>query len=175
MSTSYQSWKELTVKTQTFGGSHGDTKLFDDLEYAKSVFNDDELPRIVKVEIYTDYQLAYGYRFFYSNNRTAPKHWGCHAKASVITYTYDFEPGEYIAKVFGRTGGICDQLSFITNTGRKMIGGGNGGGLGDTKIPDGCAVVGVGGGVGGHIHHYFAHYVDLSKISPIVKERFLNG
>ena len=143
--------------------------MFDDLEYAKSAFQDHELPKIVKVEVYTDMKMSYGYRLFYSGGRTAPKHWGCHASSAVKTYSYELKPGEYIAKVIGRTGGICDNLTFITNFGHKIIGGGNGGGLNDPKIPDGCAVIAVGGGVGGHIHNFWVSYVNLDDIDFDVK------
>ena len=54
-----------------------------------------------------------------------------------------------------------DRVEFITNKGRDFGAGGSGGGKNvarmDAKKP---RVVAIGGGLGGHMHHFRAYYID---------------
>lgn len=84
------------------------------------------------------------------------------------TTTVELGEGEYIVSCLVHIGVVLDQLSFETSKGNKYTFGGSGGTPRAIAIPEGMAVVGLFGGVGGHIHT-LGFYLD--KVGNLVFER----
>jgi hypothetical protein len=85
-----------------------------------------------------------------------------------ITTTIKFGEGEYIVGCLVHIGVVLDQLSFETSKGNRHTFGGSGGTPTPIAIPEGMAVVGLFGGVGGHIHT-LGFYLD--RVGNLVFER----
>ena len=60
--------------------------------------------------------------------------------------------GQYITRVYGRSGDYLDQIGFELSTGEIVELGGEGGDPFDLEIPAGSAIGCITGGVGGHLH-----------------------
>ena len=60
--------------------------------------------------------------------------------------------GQYITRVYGRSGDYLDQIWFELSTGEIIELGGEGGDPFDLEIPAGSAVGCITGGIGGHLH-----------------------
>ena len=73
--------------------------------------------------------------------------------------------GEYIVKCDVRIRGILDQLHFQTSKGNAYTFGEPGGGHVSLEIPEGMAVVGLFGDVGGHIHNLGVYLDSIANLS----------
>ena len=66
--------------------------------------------------------------------------------------------GQYITKVYGRSGDYLDQICFELNTGEVIELGGEGGEPFEVALPEGSAVGCITGGIGGHLHNIQVWY-----------------
>ena len=88
-------------------------------------------------------------------------HIGSHLTADVSCSTFEFEDGEYINEVFVCSGDLVDSIEINTNKGRNFKAGGDGGSKQCAKMnASKPRVVALGAGLGGHVHHFRAYYID---------------
>ena len=161
-----QNWKKEVFKSQAKGRSHGDTvPHYNDIDGLYRQFKGHTIPRVSAINIYTDGQYGFGYEFEYHGGVRVGTHIGSHAHRRVKCMKHKLDPGEYIVGVGGRFGDYCDQMNFTLSSGRVIKGGGMGGGpvQADTSQAQKPYVLAIGVGLGGHIHHFFCHYIDLAK------------
>ena len=60
---------------------------------------------------------------------------------------------EFIVSVSGRSGSLIDKIRFVTNKGRELEAGGEGGSEFDSEIPEGTCVGYISGGRNGDLHN----------------------
>ena len=164
------------------GKTHGDTvEEYGDLDILKEKLGDDELPHVRAIEVYNDGSLCFGYQLFYHNNVDVDRH---RASYNRRYERFELEHDEYLVKVGGRFGDICDALSFTTSQGRTFTAGGYGGDSmtcetnvmdssdedGEMKPAEKPYIVALGAGLGGHLHHVKCAYIDLAK-RPDLEEK----
>ena len=119
------------------------------------------------IDVYTDGKFIYGYEVTYRGHSQVPRsyqvghHIGGHIDIEVKCHTFNFEEGEYISGLTVASGDIVDRLEFTTNQGRSFKAGGPGGSSIPAKIAEGARVVALGGGIGGHMHHFKIFYLSL--------------
>ena len=118
-------WKTAIKESPITGKSHPDTfTVYNDIQLLKMQFSGDVLPQVKAIEVYHDNSLVFGYEFFYQNNVQVGHHIGMYIHQDVRCERFDLQPGEYIVRMGGRLGDICDQISFTTSAGRTLAAGG---------------------------------------------------
>ncbi|CDW79416.1 peptide n- [Stylonychia lemnae] len=119
------------------------------------------------MDVYHDGRLVFGFEVTYVNESDQSKifqvghHIGNHLTGDVQCSTFDFNEGEYISQFNTMAGDLVDKVKFFTNQGRQFEAGGNGGALNMAQMSavSNPRVVAVGGGLGGHMHHFRVYYV----------------
>jgi hypothetical protein len=76
---------------------------------------------------------------------------------------------EYFVHISGRAGNFLDHITLRTNKGQSIDVGGEGGSPFDLNIPEGSAVIGFQGGIGGHLHNISAIFKPLYSWTAPVK------
>jgi len=149
--------------TQRIGGSHGDTKSFDDYaEIVKSDLIKGNNPRISEIEIWGS-NAVFGISITYTNSdgdSKVARHEGTFPGSNTnrkIKLDYD----EFVTVVFGSAGSIMDGLGFETNKGQKIYVGGGRGSEFKMKAPAGKKVIAIAGGTNGHLHNVYAIYANI--------------
>ena len=165
------------MESAVIGKTHGDTfTAYNDLDMLKRQFPDANLPQVKAIEVYTDGSLCFGYEFFYVGNVQVGHHIGVMVHPEVRCERFELNQGEYLVRVGGQFGDICDGLSFVTSQDRTFKVGGSGGSAltCDTKVMDcnGAAcemkaavkpyILAIGVGMGGHVHHMKCSFIDLA-------------
>ena len=76
--------------------------------------------------------------------------------------TFEFNDGEFINQFHVMAGDLVDKVIFFTNQGREFSAGGNGGALNVARMNmvQNPRVVAIGGGFGGHMHHFKVYYAE---------------
>ena len=170
-------WNKAVKESEVIGKTHGDTyTAYDDLETLKGHFGDTELPQVRAIEVHTDGRLCFGYQLFYQNDVELDLHLA-QKNYNVNVERFELEQGEYLVKVGGRFGDICDALIFTTSEGRNFTAGGYGGEelTCETNVMESSEdddemkpaekpyILALGAGLGGHIHHVKCAFLDLAK------------
>ena len=127
---------EQAIETNKYGKTHPDTIDIDDhailLRKLAAMGAQGQIPRVKQVELYHDGKLVYGWEFKYELRDGREVQTGHHiagglhpdVRCDQLCLDYD----EHLVSVEGRTGDLVDQITFTTNKGRQLIGGGEGGG-----------------------------------------------
>ena len=144
--------------TDSFGDSHDDTEAFDDRDALDSA---QSKTRIKSLSVYYDDGHVFGIstKWDVKGKGTKSKHVGhSFVKGECQKKTIKLAVGEYITRVWGRSGSRIDQLNFETSDGDTYEFGGDGGNEFDFEIPAGCALGAFSGGHNGHLHNLTAHF-----------------
>ena len=169
-------WKDHLVATRDVGGHHGDTREFDDVDQLEDMYDAFTIPKIVGIELYTDFDMHHGYQAIYSGNVRARKNIASHAMHHdrVQTIRYDLDDDEYVSSISGRSTGAHVMLVTVHTSKGRMLSAGHQdkGDPVDFNIPNDCAVVALGGGRNGHLHNFKCTYVDLHKFSARQQKQF---
>ena len=167
------SWRDMTVKSLQCGRAQHDTIHFDDLGFCLSNFGHRDAPRVDGIDIYHDKTHCFGFQIIYDEDRPGPLNISKEAKSQnnelQISYLR-LQKGEYFTDIRCRTDNrVCYNIILETNLGRIAQGGGIGGHLQESEIPQTMdkryAVIAMGGGFGQKMHCLHAHYIDLTKLT----------
>nr|WP_199064073.1 hypothetical protein [Chromobacterium sp. ASV5] len=82
-----------------------------------------------------------------------------------LSQTLTLLPGQFVNRLWGRSGGYVDQLNLAISDGRSVGGGGNGGGAFDWRAPQGSVVLGFRGRSGKYLDQVSAVYATLQAAS----------
>jgi len=144
----YPDWASAVVPSNEFGKKRGDTVEFDDFHSLKHW---EVPPRIAKVVLYHNGSLAMGWKITYVNDATGEIYVsrgfdGVKDDKEVL----ELEEDEYLVKLDGNQGDLIDSIRFVTNKGRCIKGGGDGGGPASCIIGKHSKIVALAGGYGGN-------------------------
>jgi len=136
--------------TEVYGGSHGDTKEFNDVDELGIVPGN---ARIYYIKVkFGDF--VHGIRFDYIINgeRKKMRHYGdnCSGKDE---HGFHIPPGDYITHISGARGNCVDKLVFRTKNGKGFEAGGDGGDPFEVELPLGHTICGIKGGTNGDLHN----------------------
>lgn len=150
-----------------FGGKNADTKEWSDLP----LLGQDKTHKVSAIFVWTDGKVVGGLQFHYTlANGTkieGEKHVGSSATGFSIN-TLNLNPDEYITQIEGRSSKVLDYVSFKTNKGNTIVGGGKAQGdcAFSIEIPPGYHAAGFFGGSNGHIHYISAQILKI-KTGPL--------
>lgn len=154
------------VKSQSFGGTHGDTKYFDDYtELLAPLIEQGCDPSIEEVVLWEGDKLLLGieckYRLVYQNGSIEYKkvsHIGKNKGFSSRSNKLTLGSGETIVSAQGRNGNLVDFFELVTSSGAKVSAGGKGGDEFNIQIPHGRKIIAFGGATNGCIHHIYVYH-----------------
>ena len=140
------------------GKTHGDTVHFDDYkDYLEGKSN----IRMTEIRVLHDNKMVFGVEGIYeSNGHTISPgvHVGNEMNHATLNQSISLSGGKYITGISGRNGDVIDALTIHLSDGTQYNFGGTGGSAFGNIVPAGKRVVGLGGGLGGHMHNIFCYY-----------------
>jgi len=146
----YPDWASAVIASNEFGKIRRDTQEFDDYQALKHW---EVPPRITKAILFHNGSLAMGWEITYKNDATGAEYvsrqFDGHADCLEVL---DLEEDEYLVKLDGNQGDLIDSFRFVTNKGRSIKGGGDGGGPASCVIGKHSKIVALAGGYGVSFH-----------------------
>lgn len=166
-STALKEFSLLSQSTGVFGTVHDDSNPFNDfgLIDEKNVST-----RLCKLTVYFyPNECVYGFRHKWLVNGehvNGAKHRGHEYSSSWYSEkkSITLKNGEYIRRVYGRSGAYIDQIGFELSTGEVFEFGGSGGEPFEVEIPEGHAVGCITGGTNGHLHNLQVWHGPISDL-----------
>ena len=142
---------KVNNQTKTLGKANKNTKLFNDYEHLVG-----KTSNIKEIKIYDDGDYVKG---IYFNYDVAPylAHLDQRCPKTKDNYL-KLEQGEYINKIYVRSGDWIDHLSIYTNKGNVISGGGFGGGPSIFVVPEGKKFIAIAGGHSNYLNCFSAFY-----------------
>jgi len=134
--------------TTELGKKKNNSEGFDDWDWLSSKFN----YAVAEVKVWTDGNSVYGVQFSYmldGTKKTPGKH--CSEANGLRCETLTLNEGEHITKILVRSGDWVDNITLVTDQGRQVSAGGQGGNAYVAVAPEFHHFVAVGGSTGGHL------------------------
>jgi len=134
--------------TTEVGKKKNNSEGFDDWDWLGSKFN----YQVAEVKIWHDGQYVYGVQFHYNldgTKKTPGKHSAEHN--GLRAESLELREGEHITKILVRAGDWIDHITLVTDQGRQVSAGGNGGHPYLAVAPEFHHFVAVGGSTSGHL------------------------
>jgi hypothetical protein len=144
--------------TPTLGKQKNNSEGFDDYEWIDGKFN----YAIAEAKIWHDGTSVYGIQFSYhldGTKKTPGKH--CAEANGLRVETLVLNEDEHIVKILVRAGEWIDHITLVTDQGRQLSAGGNGGVAYLASVPEYHQFVAIGGSTGQHLDTlqlYYAEY-----------------
>ena len=141
--------------SNTFGGSHADTRLFSDQSVLETLPT--EAIRLSKVKLWDDGKLVTGIECEW-DNAGAVVHGASHLSSGASkdpSVTLILAQGERVSAIRVRTGSLVDSIQIDTSFGQQVSVGNPKGGEENifTDLRADRELIGFHGGLGGHIHN----------------------
>jgi len=130
--------------TTMVGKADHSTEQFDDWDWLSSKFN----YSVAEVTLWHDGKYVHGIQFHYGldgTKKSPGKH--CSESNGLKAEKLTLNDNEHITKILIRAGDWVDHITIITDQGRRLSAGGNGGNAYLAVVPQGNHFVAVGGGI----------------------------
>lgn len=144
--------------TATLGKNKSSSEGFDDYDWISSKFN----YNIAEVKIWHNGQYVHGIQFFYGLDgakKTPGKH--CAEVNGLRCESLALNEDEHITRIFVRAGEWVDSIAIVTDQGRVLKAGGNGGNSYVAVAPEGHHFVAVAGSTSTHLDSIQLFYDEI--------------